>query len=123
MDCVNYRCLIVGITMLVTGCASTSNEYWQNSMPRSLVQSVERVTREDMPPSCKGRHGCAIRFGYKTRIFILAGLPDKFDACVESHERRHADGWRHSSEITKYLDCGDGTYRYPNGNKAVPLKN
>ena len=107
------------LAFLLSACAASGGEYWQQSMTRSLVQSVERRAAEDMPSACGKRHGCAVRMGWRTWIYIIEGLPPAFDACVETHERKHADGWRHPPERTKYLDCGDGTHYYPNGKRAI----
>ena len=97
------------IFILLSGCATDT--YWVRAVNPVEVKHIAHV---DLP--C-GRFGWSACWNPAAQtIEVKKGLPAGLEACVISHERKHAAGYRHDLERPNFaIDCGDGTRWMPHG--------
>jgi hypothetical protein len=101
-------CLLAAVTvgLLLGGCAP----YWVRDFAPVEVRGVIRLA--DVSIGCRDHvWGC---FDRATGMeYIRTGLPRGAEACVASHEARHAAGYSHDARAGFAVDCGDGTIWMP----------
>lgn len=94
---------VVAVAAALTGCAEP---YWQKTHDAIPVRAV--VERHN-PGNVPGGQ----LLGYANRaagiIEIRRGLSPRLRKCIESHERRHFEGYTHGIGQHFAIDCGDGT--------------
>jgi hypothetical protein len=105
LDYVIWAAIIFILSLLLGGCAI--NE-WQRG-PLEPAKHVQTFYVADPSVQCgkpEGSNwGCEVRQGDTAMLYIKTGLTQQQTACVESHERMHAEGWVHDSRSNALL-CG-----------------
>lgn len=91
--------------LLLTGC--THAPYWTLGMMGVKHAPPMVVITHSIP--CQANWIGCYDPNYNV-VYIRAGLSPALEACVLSHELKHAKGWAHPVGPQLTYDCGDGSW-------------